>query len=224
MSKWKVLGPGIIARIEDKSDTEREVKSSMDRFIERYLEEAMAREEKEKHEKDFLVNSVRKEGIRFFQRLRHSPSNVEVKTFTIDELKIEKLVKHLVEWYVVAKDSINYRWSNIYYLRLVLRTILGETRRKGIRMETDVRNLFRHSIALCAAICANRETEEDKKEFDDDYGSESRVKEVLDSVGNSRDGEKEVEKETFEEICEKLYYHHSEQQRLLNLIGRMKRV
>ena len=215
MSKFKVIGPGIIKRIKDDSEIEQEGKSSMSDFwLQCFTDDVIDMEEKVKMEKDLLLDKVYKEAVRFFQRLRRHPSTIELKKFTIEELHIENLVKYLFKWNIVAKQSLNHKWGLVRQLHNALTTLLSETRKRGIKMEGEVIHLFKDSIKLCKEIIDAQYAVEDKNESSEEWEEGERRVEETSNEGDAM---------TFEKICEKLYYHHSEQQRLLELIGRLKR-
>ena len=154
-----------------------------------------------------LTLSTVEEARSFLERLRHLSSNKKIKMLTDKELRIEKLVEGLTAWKNHPRVEVD--GCDLMDLYEVLTNIFAELKKKRISLEDSTFELLKYSFEICSGFCmvvgTEKEECEEKKESDDYCGIKNRG---------------EI---SFEKICEKLYYHHCEQQRLLELIGRMKR-
>ena len=164
-----------------------------------------------------LTDMLLDEAKDFLQLLRSRPYQRKSKVFSNKELRIVDLVDILEEWNQHFNENVS-QYDLVFQLKVVLTAIMNERKKKRVRLEVRTFELLKTSLLKCTEILAAKEAKEEKKEFGDIFEGEYRVEETV----NDGDDVKEEEM-NFEKICEKLYYHHCEQHRLLELIGRMKR-
>ena len=157
-----------------------------------------------------LTDMALDEAKDFLQLLRSRPYQRKSKVFSNKELRILVLVNILEEWNQHSNENVS-QYDLVFQLDDVLTAILNERKKKRVRLEVRTLELLKTSLLKCTEILAAKDAEEEKKKSHDDFEGEYRVEETSNEEMN------------FEKICEKLYYHHCEQQRLLELIGRLKR-
>ena len=177
----------------------------------RVMERIMEDSDMEQKTKNPLEDSLLMEAERFLNRLRRCPYNRKSKVFSIDELHIDKLVSDLCEWNGIVTSPLICRWDRLSEIRDVLTNILSERRKKRIKMEEDVIDLFKTSVKRCTEILAAKDAEEDKKEPWEE--GERRVEDLHNPVGGGMLVRKGM---NYEEVHAKLSHLNGQKQILLD--------